>query len=207
MLKKALIISCSVFMAMSGIVTSHAADGSSQSSTTVLNDSTSNPLQDFANPTLADPTKDALNGTIFDSPPSLQEQIQGNDTLKAAEENFSSAVDGLSNTINQVNSEVNGARQARVASDVQNQNINLSTLPGPDVGGLRGLLNAVIRTGGYLAGSVVLLLLVVASFLLIRGTKDAFEQFRTRVMNIFIGAILVFCSFIIVSIIWGIAWF
>jgi len=85
--------------------------------------------------------------------------------------------------------------------------VDLSQLPGPSLGGLQGFLNSVIRMGGYLAGSVMLLLLVVASFLLIRGNQEAFEQFRARVMNIFIGGTLVFSSFIIVSIIWGIAWF
>ena len=92
------------------------------------------------------------------------------------------------------------------AEKIRNQKVDLSQLPGPETGGLQVVLNAVIRLAVYMAGSVMLLLIVFSSFMLITGKKEAYEQFRTRLVGVFIGALLVFSSFIIVSAVWGIAW-
>lgn len=92
------------------------------------------------------------------------------------------------------------------AEKIQKETVDLSQLPGPETGGFRGVLNALIRLAVYMAGSVMLLLIVSSSFMLITGKKEAYEQFRTRIVSVFIGAVLIFSSFIIVSAIWGIAW-
>ncbi len=92
------------------------------------------------------------------------------------------------------------------AEKIRNQKVDLSQLPGPETGGLQVVLNAIIRLAVYMAGSVMLLLIVFSSFMLITGKKEAYEQFRTRLLGVFIGALLVFSSFIIVSAVWGIAW-
>lgn len=92
------------------------------------------------------------------------------------------------------------------AEEIRNQKVDLSILPGPESGGFRSVLNAVIRLAVYMAGSVMLFLIVTSSFMLITGKKEAYEHFRMRIVSVFIGALLVFSSFIIVAAIWGIAW-
>lgn len=92
------------------------------------------------------------------------------------------------------------------AEEIRTQKVDLSAIPGPETGSFRGVLNAVIRLAVYMAGSVMLFLIVTSSFMLITGKKEAYEQFRVRIVSVFIGALLVFGSFIIVSAIWGIAW-
>lgn len=92
------------------------------------------------------------------------------------------------------------------AEEIRNQKVDLSALPGPETGSFKDVLNAVIRLAVYMAGSVMLLLIVTSSFMLITGKKEAYEQFRVRIVSVFIGALLVFSSFIIVSAVWGIAW-
>ena len=92
------------------------------------------------------------------------------------------------------------------AEEIRNQKVDLSALPGPETGSFKEVLNAVIRLAVYMAGSVMLFLIVTSSFMLITGKKEAYEQFRVRIVSVFIGALLVFSSFIIVSAVWGIAW-
>lgn len=81
----------------------------------------------------------------------------------------------------------------------------LSVLPGPNIN-FSDLLRLIITWAASLAASVAIFLFIIRSFGAISGTEDAHNQWKTTIIRIVIGLVLIFFSYTIVSFIMGIIW-
>lgn len=81
----------------------------------------------------------------------------------------------------------------------------LAQLPGPQIS-FSNLMRVIITWSASLAASVAIFLFVLRSFAAISGSEEAHNQFKSTIIKILIGLVLIFFSYQLVSFIMGIIW-
>lgn len=81
----------------------------------------------------------------------------------------------------------------------------LASLPGPNIS-FNDLLRVIITWSASLAASVAIFIFVLRSFAAISGTEEAHNQWKSSILKILIGLVLIFFSYQIIAFVMGILW-